>query len=147
MNPTEKALKNALNFNLTLVKYVYAMIGTAETEGRLSQERLIKACKEMLRRACLAGLGGEDPSPGLRQIVILLPEVAAEAVCHEEQMTVWVSELTGELGLGHWLRDDLTYEDALNMDDALKRALRSIIGMAFNHSMAGTILKLDDDDD
>lgn len=69
--------------------------------------------------------------------IILNPAAAVEAVCHDEQMTVWASDLVGMLSMGGWLRDDIDYAEGV--DDAVKRELRSIIGMAFDHPEAKTI--------
>lgn len=74
--------------------------------------------------------------------VILTPEAAVEAVCHDEQMTVWGSDFTGMLSLGGWLRDDLDYADGVELGEAIKRELRTIIGMAFNHPEAKTIKRV-----
>ena len=71
--------------------------------------------------------------------VILTPEAAVEAVCHDEQMTVWVSDFVGMLSLGGYLRDDIDYAEGVELDHAVKRELRSIIGMAFSHPEAKTI--------
>ena len=77
--------------------------------------------------------------PSNQSTVVLMPEAAVEAVCHDEQMTVWVSDFVGMLSLGDWLRDDLSYDDGIELDHAIKSKLRSIIGMAFSHPEAKTI--------
>lgn len=54
-------------------------------------------------------------------------------------MTVWASDFVGMLGLGGWLREDIDYAEGVDLDEAVKRELRSIIGMAFDHPEAKTI--------
>ncbi len=71
--------------------------------------------------------------------VILSPAAAADAVCHDEQMVVWASDFAGALSLGGWLREDLDYSDGVDLQEAIKRELRSIIAMAFDHPEAKTI--------
>lgn len=71
--------------------------------------------------------------------VILGPKAAVEAVCHEEQMVVWTSDMIGTLSLGGWLREDIDYGDGVDLDLAVRRELRSIIEMAFDHPEAKTI--------
>lgn len=71
--------------------------------------------------------------------VILNPTLAAEAVCHDEQMVIWANDFAGMLNLGGWLRDDLDYSDGVELQEAVKRELRSIIESAFDHPEAKTI--------
>lgn len=73
--------------------------------------------------------------------VILTPKQAAEAICHDEQMVVWASDFLGMLSLGGWLRDDLSYDDGVDLGNAVKRELRSIMEMAFDHPEARTIAR------
>ena len=79
------------------------------------------------------------PNPETTAVVILAPQAAVEAVCHEEQMVVWASDLVGMLSMGGWLRDDIDYGEGVDLDLAVRRELRSIIGMAFDHPEAKTI--------
>lgn len=74
--------------------------------------------------------------------IILAPAAAADAVCHDEQMTVWASGFVGMLSLGGYLRDDLDYEEGLDLDSDVKRELRSVIEMAFGHPEAKTIKRV-----
>lgn len=71
--------------------------------------------------------------------VILGPKAAAEAVCHDEQMVVWASDFVGMLSLGGYLRSDLSYSEGVDLTEDVKRELRSIIEMAFDHPEARTI--------
>lgn len=71
--------------------------------------------------------------------VILGPQAAAEAVCHDEQMVVWASEIVGMLSLGGYLREDLDYSEGVDLANDVKRELRSIIEMALDHPEAVTI--------
>ena len=71
--------------------------------------------------------------------IILGPQAAADAVCHDEQLMVWASDFVGMLSLGGYLREDIDYSDGVDLDNAVKRELRSIIGMAFDHPEAKTI--------
>ncbi len=71
--------------------------------------------------------------------VILNPQAAAETVCHDEQMVVWASDFVGMLSLGGYLRENLDYSEGVDLTEAVKRELRSIIEMAFDHPEARTI--------
>jgi hypothetical protein len=71
--------------------------------------------------------------------VIMMPAAAVEAVCHEEQMVIWANDVMGALAVGDWLRDDLSYDDKIELDHAIRREIRSIIEMAFDHPEAATI--------
>lgn len=71
--------------------------------------------------------------------VILMPTTAAETVCHEEQMTIWVSEFVGMLSLGGYLRENLDYSEGVDLTNDVARELRSIIKAAFDHPEAKTI--------
>ena len=75
--------------------------------------------------------------------VILNPATAADEVCHDEQMVVWANDFAGMLSLGDWLRDDLSYADGVDLQEAIKRELRSIIESAFDHPEARTIRRID----
>lgn len=55
----------------------------------------------------------------------------ADAVCHDEQMEVWASELLDEFM--EWLPPPSDYEDGLAMRAAAKRAVRAIVDGAFSH--------------
>lgn len=69
-------------------------------------------------------------------VILTHPAKAAEKVCHDEQMTVWCSDVVGALSMGGWLRDDLSYDDGLDLHEAVKREIRSIVEMAFTHPEA-----------
>jgi hypothetical protein len=72
--------------------------------------------------------------------IILNPAAAAETVCHEEQLRIWAHDhIVGALALGGWLRDDLSYADGIDLEDAMMREIKSIIESAFDHPEARTI--------
>lgn len=71
--------------------------------------------------------------------VILSPQAAAAEVCHDEQMVIWASDFVGMLSIYGWLKDDLSYSDGVDLTEAVKRELRSIIEAAFDHPEARTI--------
>lgn len=73
--------------------------------------------------------------------IILGPKAAAESVCHDEQMVIWASDFAGMLNMGGWLREDIDYSEGVDLQEAIKRELRSIIEMAFDHPEARTIRK------
>ena len=56
---------------------------------------------------------------------------AAERVCHEDQMTVWTGDIVGRLFMGEYLRDNLTYDERIEVDDILGEEIRSIVATAF----------------
>lgn len=69
-------------------------------------------------------------------VILRHPAKAAEQVCHDEQMVVWASDFAGMLNMGGWLRDDLSYDDGLELQAAITRELRSIVTAAFTHPEA-----------
>jgi hypothetical protein len=72
--------------------------------------------------------------------VILNPDAAAEAVCHEEQLRIWAHDhIVGALALGEFLRDDLSYDEGMDLERTIMNELKSIISQAFNHPEAKTI--------
>lgn len=73
--------------------------------------------------------------------IILTPKVAAETVCHDEQLRIWAHDLVGLLSMENYLRDDLSYDEGLELERAMMRELKSIIEMAFDHPEARTICK------
>lgn len=72
--------------------------------------------------------------------IILGPAAASEAVCHEEQLRIWASDdIIGALALGGYLRDDLSYDEQIDLERDMMREIKSIIEIAFNHPAAVTI--------
>jgi len=74
-------------------------------------------------------------------VIIANPSRAAEIVCHEEQMVIWTADMAGALSLERFLRDDLSYDQVLELHAVIGRELRSIIEMAFDHPEARTIIR------
>lgn len=73
-------------------------------------------------------------------VVILTPAAAAEEVCHDEQLNIWADDnIIGALALGGYLRDDLSYDDKIALAEDMKREIKSIVEMAFDHPEATTI--------
>lgn len=72
--------------------------------------------------------------------VTLTPIAAAEAVCHEEQLRIWAHDhIIGALSTGNFLRDDLIYDEIVELEDAMMREIKCIIESAFDHPEAVTI--------
>lgn len=72
--------------------------------------------------------------------VILNPAAAAECVCHDEQLRIWAhDELIGALALGGFLREDLSYDELIDLERTVMRELKGIITSAFDHPEAVTI--------
>lgn len=69
-------------------------------------------------------------------VLLIHPAKAGELVCHDEQMVVWAGEFAGMLNMGGWLREDLSYDDGIELQEAIKRELKSIIKSAFTHPEA-----------
>ncbi|MBX3547461.1 hypothetical protein [Chelatococcus sp.] len=74
--------------------------------------------------------------------ITLLPNAAVDRICHDEQMVIWSGDVVGALGLGEFLRDDLSYEDIADLHEVVKRELRSVIKMALSHPEARTVYSL-----
>lgn len=72
--------------------------------------------------------------------VILGPRAAADEVCHDEQLRIWADDhIIGALAVGGWLRDDLSYDDKVDLAEAMMREIRGIVEAAFDHPEARTI--------
>lgn len=56
----------------------------------------------------------------------------ADTVCHDEQMTIWESEVLDEFH--EFLREPGDYEETLAMHRAARAAIRHIVEGAFSHS-------------
>jgi len=77
--------------------------------------------------------------------VMLLPKAALDRICHDEQMVIWANDFAGALSVEGYLRDDLSYADGVDLQEAIKRELRSIIGMALDHPEARTVMSIKTD--
>jgi len=72
--------------------------------------------------------------------VILLPTAAAEEVCHEEQLRIWAHDnILAALAMEDYFRDDLSYDDKIDMEKIVMHEIKQIIEMAFDHPAAVTI--------
>lgn len=71
--------------------------------------------------------------------VILNPAKAAEVVCHEEQLRIWAEEITGALSMAGYIREDMSYDDVIDLGQIVQREIKSIVEMAFDHPEARTI--------
>lgn len=71
--------------------------------------------------------------------VILNPAAAADIVCHEEQLRIWAEEITGALSMAGYIREDMSYEDVIDIGKVVEREIKSIVKMAFAHPEARTI--------
>ena len=71
--------------------------------------------------------------------VILNPSAAADVVCHEEQLRIWAEEITGSLSMAGYIREDMSYDDVIDIGKIVEREIKSIVEMAFDHPEARTI--------
>ncbi|WP_398473038.1 hypothetical protein [Tardiphaga sp.] len=72
--------------------------------------------------------------------VILGPAAAAQTVCHDEQLRIWAhDQVLAALSMGGYLRDDLSYDDRIDMETMVMREIRGIVESAFDHPEARTI--------
>jgi hypothetical protein len=76
--------------------------------------------------------------------LILSPAAAAEAVCHEEQLRIWAhDDIIDALAMADFLRDDMSYEDGIELERLVMHELKDIIAAAFDHPEARTMLVRD----
>jgi hypothetical protein len=71
--------------------------------------------------------------------VILNPAAAAEVVCHDEQLRIWAEEIVGALSMGGYIREDASYDDAIDIQRIVMHEIKGIVEMAFDHPEARTI--------
>lgn len=69
-------------------------------------------------------------------VILTHPALAAERVCHDEQLLIWAGNLVGRMSMAGWLRDDLSYDDGLDMHAAVKAEIKRIVEIAFTHPEA-----------
>lgn len=75
--------------------------------------------------------------------VILSPAVAAETVCHEEQLRIWADDhIIGALAQEGYFREDLSYDDKNDIERIVMREIKNIIESAFDHPEARTIKRV-----
>lgn len=74
--------------------------------------------------------------------ITLLPNAAVDRICHDEQLTIWSGDVVGALGLGGFLRDDLSYDEVADLHETVKREIRSVVRMALDHPEARTVYSL-----
>ncbi len=73
--------------------------------------------------------------------ITLTPARAAEEVCHEEQLRIWAEEITGSLSMAGYIRENMSYDDVIDLGQIVEREVKSIIEMAFDHPAAVTIIR------
>jgi hypothetical protein len=72
--------------------------------------------------------------------IILSPAKAAETICHEEQLRIWADDhIIGALAMEGYFRDDLSYDDKIDIERIVMREIKSIVESAFDHPAAVTI--------
>jgi hypothetical protein len=64
----------------------------------------------------------------------------AQAVCHEEQMTVWSSDFAGALSMNNLLRD-LSYDEVVELHQTIQLELQRIVASAMQHPEAARVLR------
>lgn len=60
-------------------------------------------------------------------------EAETDRVCHEEQLRIWADDLIGALNWGEFLRDDLSYDEGLDLERAVMAEIKRIVGHALAH--------------
>jgi len=69
-------------------------------------------------------------------IILSHPAKAAEEVCHEEQLEIWANEIVGRLSIEGYLRDDISYDDVIDIHKSIADEIKSIVASAFTHPEA-----------
>lgn len=64
----------------------------------------------------------------------------AQAVCHEEQMTVWSGDFATALGANGYLCD-LSYDEVVELHQTIQLELQRIIASAMQHPEASRVLR------
>lgn len=72
--------------------------------------------------------------------VTLLPSAAVDAICHEEQMTVWTGELVGAFSMADLFKD-LSYDEVILAHQVAGEEIRRIIRSALDHPEARTVIR------
>lgn len=74
--------------------------------------------------------------------LVLGPARAADLACHDEQLEVWANDVIGYLSMEGWLRDDLSYDDIIDLNEAVKREIKRIVASAFAHPEVNCIRRV-----
>jgi hypothetical protein len=69
-------------------------------------------------------------------VLLTHPAKAAEEVCHDEQLGVWSNEIVGRLSIEGYLRDDLSYDDGIDLHKSIADEIKRIVASAFTHPEA-----------
>lgn len=78
----------------------------------------------------------------MARTITLMPFAAAERICHEEQLAIWVAEVVVALSLGGFLRRDLDYSDGIDLQRVVAGEIEGIVRSAFAHPEARTVMTL-----
>lgn len=71
---------------------------------------------------------------------ILSPAAAVDAICHEEQLRIWADDhIISTLAQEGYFREDLSYDDKIDIERIVQREIKSILVAAFDHPNARTI--------
>ena len=71
--------------------------------------------------------------------ITLLPTAALDRICHPEQLEIWSGDFAGALGLAGLIRDDLSYDEVVELHAVLQREIWSVARMALSHPEARTV--------
>lgn len=64
---------------------------------------------------------------------IVKADQLADLVCHDDQMTIWCDEVLGTLSINGFLRDNMTYDDMVDLRWHIKREIKALVAGAFSH--------------
>lgn len=62
--------------------------------------------------------------------------MAAQEVCHDEQLVNWSGDVVGALSMGNYLREDLSYDEGLELHRLVQNEIKQIVKSAFTHPEA-----------
>lgn len=69
-------------------------------------------------------------------ILLTHPAKAAEQVCHDDQLLIWAEEIMGHLNIKGFFRDDLSYDDGIEIMGIIQDEIKGIVLSAFTHPEA-----------
>ena len=60
-------------------------------------------------------------------------QTEVDRVCHEDQLRIWANDVTGMLSIYDFVRPDLSYDEGVQLEQALMQEIKDIVDAAFHH--------------
>ena len=114
-----------------LVPITEKMVAAAEVElSNVLKEYHYVLDADGIRRVLTKALAAAPTPPSPQPVA---PSEAATRVCHDDQMICWTGDIVGRLSMEGWLKDDLSYDDVIEIHSSVADEIKDIVKSAFAH--------------